>query len=125
MPTIFVAIGIAMLGLVLIGLSGPMRRGEIEPNHTVGLRTSDTLADPAVWYAANAASGRDLFRLGATLIAAAVVLPWVLGRAAVAVLTVLMLAGLLGIAVVGSLRAERLRAAVRRAAARSTTPPPG
>jgi VIT1/CCC1 family predicted Fe2+/Mn2+ transporter len=119
------AIGIAMLGLVLIGLSGPMGRGEIEPNRTVGLRTADTLADPAVWYAANAASGRDLFRFGATLLAAAVLLSWVLGRAAVAALTVPVVAGLLALGVVGSLRAARLRAAASQPSARPSTPPGG
>ena len=93
-----------MRGILFVGLSGPRAPGEIEPNHTVGRRTADTLADPPVWYAANAASGRDLFRLGARLVAAAVLLPWVLERAAVAALVVLVVGGLLG--VVGSVRAE-------------------
>ena len=102
-----------------------MGRGEIEPNRTVGLRTADTLADPAVWYAANAASGRDLFRFGATLLAAAVLLSWVLGRAAVAALTVPVVAGLLALGVVGSLRAARLRAVANQPSARPSTPPGG
>jgi len=129
MPLIFVAIGVALLGILLIGLADPLRRGEIEPNHTVGLRTADTLADPLanpqVWYAANAASGRDLFRFGVALVAAAVLLPWLLGRAAIPVLLVLVVGGLLAVAVLGSLRAARLRAARRPDAPERSTPPAG
>lgn len=114
MPMVFVAIGFALLGVLLMGLSLPMSRGELPPNRAVGLRTAATLADPAVWYAANAAAGRDLFRLGAVISAAAVVLPVVLGPTATPVLLVGTVAGLLGVAIGGAMRASRLRARAER-----------
>ena len=110
MPLIFVAIGFALLGILLMGVAQPMSRGELPPNRTVGLRTADTLADPAVWYAANAAAGRDLFRLGAVITGASVILPVVLGRTATPVLIVGAAAGLLGVAIASAVRASLLRA---------------
>ena len=125
MPLIFVAIGFALLGILLMGLAQPMARGDLEPNRTVGLRTSDTLADPAVWYAANAAAGRDLFRVGAATSVAAIVLPIVLGRTAIPVLLVGVIVALLGVAIVGVLRAESLRARAAREPQAPNPPPAG
>lgn len=125
MPLVFVAIGFALLGVLLMGLAQPMMRGELEPNRTVGLRTADTLADSGVWYAANAAAGRDLFRLGAVVSVAAVALPLLLGRAAMPILLVGAVAGLLGVAVAGSARAARLRAQAGAPGGDPPVPPAG
>lgn len=125
MPLIFVAIGFALLGILLMGLAQPMARGELEPNRTVGLRTASTLADPAVWYAANAAAGRDLFRVGMGTSVAAVVLPIVLGRTATPILLVGVIVALLGVAIGGALRAESFRARAAREARASDPPPAG
>lgn len=125
MPLVFVAIGFALLGILLMGLAHPISRGDLPPNRVVGLRTGDTLADPVVWYAANAAAGRDLFRLGAVISAAAVVLPLVLGRTATPVLLVGSVVGLLGVAIVGAVRASLLRAQAERDGAPPDVPHAG
>jgi uncharacterized membrane protein len=41
------------LAILLVGLAAPMIAGRVGPNPTYGFRTPETLADPAVWYAAN------------------------------------------------------------------------
>ena len=123
MPLILAAIMVALFGVILIGFAGPMQRGEIPPNRTVGLRTAATLADPAVWYAANAASGRDLARFGKVLLAAAAVLPWLLGGTARPVFLALVLGGSLLVGGLGVARASWLRAAPDRIAPPPSTPP--
>ena len=125
MPLILAAIMVALLGILLIGLAGPMRRGEIPPNRTVGLRTASTFSDPAVWYAANVASGRDFARFGAVLLAAAAVLPWLLGRTALPVFLVLVVGGLLLVGGIGAARASWLRTASNRSAPPPSAPPAG
>lgn len=114
MPLILAAIMVALYGIVLIGLAGPMRRGELPPDRTVGLRTAATLSDPAVWYAAHAASGRDVTYFGVVLIAAAALLPWFLGRTALPMLLVLVIGGSLLVGGIGAARASWLAAAANR-----------
>ena len=114
MPLILAAIMVALYGIILIGFAGPMQRGELPPDRTVGLRTAATLSDPAVWYAAHAASGRDFAYFGVVLIAAAAVLPWLLGRTALPVFLVLVLGGSLLVGGLGAARASWLAAAPNR-----------
>jgi hypothetical protein len=47
-------------GLLLIGLTVPLIRRKVRPNAWYGFRARQTLADPAVWYAANAYAGKRL-----------------------------------------------------------------
>ena len=61
-------------GLLFIVLGVPPYRGKVRPNMWYGLRTEETLADPAVWYRANRAAGRDMVVLGAVLVFASAVL---------------------------------------------------
>ncbi|WP_414653573.1 SdpI family protein [Gemmatimonas sp.] len=91
-----------------------MRRGELPPDRTVGLRTSATLRAPAVWYAAHAASGRDFAYFGVVLLAAAPVLPWLLGRTALPVLLVLVVSGSLLVGGLAVVRASLLGASHRQ-----------
>lgn len=119
MPLVLVAPFVAMLGILFLGAAGPLRRREIPPNAAVGLRTSATLADPEIWYTANAATGRDLAYLGILLLAAAGLSPWFPGRVALPVLVVLVVGGLLTVATVGAARATRLR----NSRARRPSPP--
>jgi hypothetical protein len=60
MPEVLTTILFAFVGLLFIGLAQPFIRGTVPPNRLSGLRVRATFADPAVWYAANAATGRDL-----------------------------------------------------------------
>jgi hypothetical protein len=83
------------------------------------LRVRATFADPVVWYEANAAFGRDLQRLGAMMLVAALLVPRVAGRHAALVLSVGAVLGVAALAAVGTARANRLLAAhqgARRAA---------
>ena len=51
-------------GLLLIGLSVPLIRRKVRPNAWYGFRVRQTLADPEVWYAANAYAGKYLLGIG-------------------------------------------------------------
>jgi hypothetical protein len=51
-------------GLLLAGLSVPLMLGKIGPNPWYGFRVRRTLADPAVWYAANTYSAKWFFAVG-------------------------------------------------------------
>jgi uncharacterized membrane protein len=61
-------------GLLLIALSIPLIRGKIGPNHWYGLRVRRTLEDPAVWYKANAYSGKTLVAMGIVMVLASMAL---------------------------------------------------
>lgn len=123
MPPIIVALLSAFVGVLIVGLAQPMVRRELPPSRAAGFRVRATLADPVVWYEANAAVGRALVRLGTLLAAGGLLLPWWLGRWAPAVLLPGAAFGLLGVAVWGSLRAERLLAARQAGAAPDAAPP--
>ena len=125
MPPVLITIMFASLGVVLMGLAQPMMRREVEPNRTVGFRVRATLADPDVWYAANAATGRGVFRLGAVITVAALVLPWWLGSWALASLLPAAFGGLAGIGAWGTLYANRLLAARERAGRSEASAPTG
>ena len=51
---------------ILVGWPLAMRR--IPPNRWYGVRVPATMSDHAIWYAANAVAGLDLFRLGLALL---------------------------------------------------------
>ena len=114
MPPVLVAVLFGFAGVLLMGLAQPLVRREVRPNRLVGFRIAATFADPVVWYDANAAVGRAVFRLGAAITVGALALPWWMHAWAVAVLLPALLVGLLGIAAWGSLRASRLLAARTR-----------
>ena len=116
MPELLTTSLFAVVGLLFIGLARPFIRGRVPPNRLSGLRVRATFADPAVWYAANAATGRDLARLGGAVFVAAFVVPWLVGRHATLVLAVGVVVGTVALAAVGTVRANRLLAARERAA---------
>ena len=88
----------------------PLMLRRVPPNPIYGLRVRATFADPSVWYDANAASGRDLFWLGAAIVVAAVVLPRVASGSAPTVLGVGSVVGALMATWRGMRHAERLLA---------------
>jgi uncharacterized membrane protein len=51
-------------GLLLIALAVPLIRRKVRPNGWYGFRVRQTLADPDVWYAANAYAGKHLLGVG-------------------------------------------------------------
>ena len=68
-----------LVGLLFVGLAIPLVRRKVRPNQLYGLRVPATLENEAVWYEANARSGRDLLWLGIGVIVASSVLypiPW-------------------------------------------------
>jgi uncharacterized membrane protein len=54
--SIVILLGAGIMG----GLAIPLWHGKIAPNKTYGVRTKRTLADPELWYRANAVVGRNL-----------------------------------------------------------------
>ena len=63
---------------LLIGLGIPLKRRRIAPNALYGFRTPTTLGNPRIWYEVNAATGNDMITVGGVL-AAATLLPWLMG----------------------------------------------
>ncbi|MGI8788701.1 MAG: SdpI family protein [Pyrinomonadaceae bacterium] len=55
---------VAAVGIMFIALSIPLIKERVPPNGSYGFRTRKTLSDPKIWYAANRASGKDLFVAG-------------------------------------------------------------
>jgi len=60
--------------LLLIGLSIPLIKRMVAPNSWYGFRVRQTLEDPAVWYEANAYSGKCLLWAGVVMLAGSVAL---------------------------------------------------
>ncbi len=58
--------------LALLGI--PMLKRMVPPNYVYGLRTGATLSDEAIWYEANAQSGRDSIIAGVAIVAVALLL---------------------------------------------------
>lgn len=105
-------------GLLLAGLSLPLIRRRVKPNFLYGLRVPATLADEWVWYEANARSGRDLLLVGLTLLALALLLPFVPGvteETYALGLAGLLILGVLSSCILGWRRANRLLAERRGA----------
>jgi SdpI/YfhL protein family len=59
---------------VLVGLSIPLILRKVPPNRAYGFRVPRTLADPAVWYEANAYSGKCVLLAGVAIFVGCVVL---------------------------------------------------
>jgi uncharacterized membrane protein len=100
-------------GLLFVGLAVPLMRRRIRPNALYGLRVPATLADEAVWYEANARSGRDLLVFGFLVVGLAVVLPLsseLTTDSYALVMTVFLIVGALLTCLVGWRRANRLLA---------------
>jgi hypothetical protein len=102
-------------GALCIVLAIPLMRRRIPPNRLYGLRVRTTLSDPAVWYEANARSGRDLLALGVMLILLALALPWLAVDVEHYALlwSAAALIGTLALAWIGWRRANRLHARTR------------
>ena len=84
-------------GLLLVGLSVPLIRRKVGPNPWYGFRVRQTLADPAVWYPANAYAAKGLLCVGLATSTAAVLLYFVPGidlTAYATAVTVVVLVGL-------------------------------
>lgn len=71
-----VALKFLVIGLVGVGFGLPLVGRRVPPNRWYGVRTPKTLADPAVWYDANAIGGRDLALAGAAVALTAVATGW-------------------------------------------------
>jgi uncharacterized membrane protein len=105
------------VGLLFVGISLPLIRRSVPPNRTYGLRVAATFADEWVWYEANARNGRDFFAFGIIIMAVAVVLPVAMRMREPAyslVMTGVLLAGTIGVAIRGWRTANRLLAERRR-----------
>ena len=57
----------ALVGLLFVGLSVPLIKGLVPPNHFYGFRTAKSLSNPKIWYEINRLSGADLFIAGALI----------------------------------------------------------
>jgi len=53
-----------LVGLMFMGISIPLIRGKVAPNHFYGFRTAKSLSDPRIWYEINRISGGDLLLAG-------------------------------------------------------------
>ena len=108
MPFVLVFAG---LGLLLIALALPLFLRKLPPNRWYGVRLAATFADEAVWYEANALSGRDLIVLGVLQVLAATLLPALLSEPVYVFLNLgLMLAGSIVFGIAAVVRANRLLA---------------
>lgn len=65
----------AGIGLLSVLVGAPLAGRRIPRNRWYGLRIPATLTDDHVWYAANAATGRDLILVGGVLLVVALELP--------------------------------------------------
>lgn len=83
----------------------------VKPNRFYGVYTAAALADEAVWYAANRATGRDLVVAGGAALTLSAFLPalGISGAAYVALMVVFLAAGGALVAVVALARVRRLR----------------
>jgi hypothetical protein len=100
-------------GLLLIALAVPLIRGRVAPNPLYGLRCRETLADPVVWYRANALSARWMAALGGGLLVLVLALPWIPGISAevqAGICTAWLVVGLLVVCGASLVAARRLAA---------------
>jgi hypothetical protein len=64
-----------LMGLLLVGLSIPLMRGQVPPNSWYGFRTRLTLDNPQIWYPVNAWAGRRLLVVGVVTVIMALLTP--------------------------------------------------
>ncbi|MGD9894567.1 MAG: SdpI family protein [Dehalococcoidia bacterium] len=95
-------------GLLCIAIALPLVQRRIPPNAWYGFRVERTLQDPAVWYPANAYTGRLLIGVGVGVILVAIVAALVLAQRQpanaslyVAICTMTLLGGLLAALLLG------------------------
>jgi uncharacterized membrane protein len=62
-----IALLYGLTGLLFVGIGIPLALQKVRPNPWYGFRTSKTLSDPHIWYAANQVTGIDLILAGAAL----------------------------------------------------------
>jgi hypothetical protein len=89
-----------LIGFASLVLGLPLARRRVPPNRWYGLRLPATLANPTIWYEANAVCGDDLIRLGAVLFTVSLGLQFVRGLPELGHVVIC-----LAVFVVGSLRA--------------------
>jgi SdpI/YfhL protein family len=89
-----------LIGLASLVLGWPLARRRVPPNRWYGVRLSATMANPAIWYEANAVCGDELVRLGLVLCTVAIGLRFVRGLPELGYVVIC-----LAVFVVGSLRA--------------------
>jgi uncharacterized membrane protein len=58
-----------LVGVMFMGISIPLIRGKVAPNHFYGFRTAKSLSDPRIWYEINRLSGGDLLLAGVLITA--------------------------------------------------------
>ncbi len=102
----------AMVGLMFVGLSIPLIKGWVGPNHFYGFRTAKSLSNPRIWYEINRVSGGDLLIAGSLIAAASLamlVFAQSLGSEQVATtLLIVMAVSLVGVAVHGLLLLRKM-----------------
>lgn len=101
----------ALLGGAIAALGIPLWVAMVKPNRVYGIGTAATLADEALWYAANRAAGRDLVVVGALTLVLSVLLDemGVSGAAYVLAMLVVIAVGGAVVALVGLARIRVLR----------------
>ena len=97
--------------VAITALGIPLWVAMVRPNRFYGLRSEATLADEAVWYAANRATGRDLVASGFLLLVLSVALPstGLEGAAYVLLMTAAVATGGALVVVIGLARIRHLR----------------
>lgn len=89
-------VAVETIGILLIVLSIPLVFRWVPRNHVYGFRIPATLRDEAIWYDANARSGRHFLILGALLVGLEFILP---AEIRVSVLRVMATIGFIGITI--------------------------
>jgi len=57
------------VGLILMAISLPLKKGEVSMNHVIGVRLRKSFTSEKNWYLMNAYGGRHLFRWSAVIVA--------------------------------------------------------
>lgn len=95
----------AMSATVMIVLGVPLIQGSVKPNRIYGFRTSKTLANESIWYAANRVMGRHLLLAGWVVLIASIglmVIDRQFAKLPVATIDAVVILSALAITVVGS-----------------------
>ena len=100
-----------LVSVAITAFGIPLWVAMVKPNRFYGVRNAATLADEAVWYAVNRATGRDLVVLGGAGLVLSAVLPelGIHGTAYTLLMAFALAAGGVLAALVGLARVRRLR----------------